>query len=146
VTAFTVAHSITLGLAIYGVVSLSPAIVEPLIAASIIYIAVENIVTAELSPRRIGVVFGFGLLHGMGFAGALKHLGLPRSEFLTALITFNLGVEAGQLAVIAVAFGIVSMWCRRRVWYRQRVVVPASIAIAAIGLYWTVQRMLDLGA
>src|SRR5205085_1006395 len=101
VTSFTVAHSITLGLTIYGVVSVSPRIVEPAIALSIAYVAIENLTTSKLKPWRVAIVFAFGLLHGMGFAGVLKDLGLPRNQFLTALITFNVGVEAGQLAVIA---------------------------------------------
>ena len=104
VTAFTVAHTISLALTIYGVVSLSPRIVEPLIALSIVYVAVENIVHPSLSPWRVALVFAFGLLHGMGFAGVLSRLGLPRSEFLTALLCFNVGVELGQLAVIGAAF------------------------------------------
>ncbi|HEV8242311.1 MAG TPA: HupE/UreJ family protein [Thermoanaerobaculia bacterium] len=140
VTAFTLAHSITLGLSIYGIFSLPSSIVEPLIALSIVYVAVENVLHPQLTPWRVAVVFCFGLLHGLGFAGALSSLGLPRSEFLTALVTFNLGVEGGQLAVIALAFLAVGSWARREVWYRSRVVVPASLAIAAVGLYWTVQR------
>ena len=140
VTAFTLAHSITLGLSIYGVFSLPSSIVEPLIALSIVYVAVENVLRPQLTPWRVAVVFGFGLLHGLGFAGALSALGLPRSEFLTALVTFNVGVEGGQLAVIGLAFLAVGWWARRETWYRSRVVVPASLAIAAVGLYWTVQR------
>src|SRR5260221_9594081 len=99
VTAFTIAHSITLGLTIYGLVSISPRIVEPMIALSIVYVAAENLMTSELKPWRGAVVFAFGLLHGMGFAGVLKELGLPRSQFLTALVTFNVGVEAGGVAL-----------------------------------------------
>jgi len=141
VTAFTVAHTITLALSIYGVVSLAPAIVEPLIAASIVYVAAENIMTGDLKPWRPVVVFGFGLLHGLGFAGVLSEVGLPRSEFVTGLIAFNVGVELGQLAVIAVAFVAVGIWAQRHAWYRARVVVPASVAIATIGLYWTIERL-----
>ncbi len=142
VTAFTIAHSITLGLTIYGLVSLSPRIVEPMIALSIVYVAVENLVTSELKPWRVAIVFAFGLLHGMGFAGVLKEMGLPRSEFLTALITFNVGVELGQLTVIATVFVLVAYWIRRKPWYRTRFVIPASLVIAAVGLFWTVQRVL----
>jgi hypothetical protein len=142
VTAFTIAHSITLALSIYGVVKIAPAIVEPLIALSIAYVAIENIFTSQLRPRRIALVSAFGLLHGMGFAGVLSELGLPRSEFVTALITFNLGVEAGQLSVIAGAFVLVAYWTRNREWYRRRIVVPASAAIALVGVFWTVQRVI----
>lgn len=140
VTAFTIAHSITLALSVYGVVSLSPSIVEPLIAASIAYVAIENILTPRLQPWRPLVVFGFGLLHGLGFAGVLQEIGLPRSQFVNALVSFNIGVEFGQLAVIALAFLAVGIWGHNRDWYRPRVVVPASAAIAVVGLYWTVER------
>lgn len=141
VTSFTVAHSITLGLTIYGVFSLPSTVVEPLIAASIVYVAVENILTTTLHVWRVFIVFGFGLLHGMGFAGVLQEVGLPRSEFLTGLISFNLGVELGQLAVISLAFLAVGMWFKDRPWYRHRVVQPASALIAMVGLYWTVERI-----
>jgi hypothetical protein len=140
VTAFTLAHTITLALTIYGVVSLPSSVVEPLIAVSIVYVAVENILTPRLTPWRPVVVFAFGLLHGMGFAGVLGELGLPRSEHLTALVAFNVGVELGQLAVIGGAFLLVGLRFRRRPWYRRRVVVPASAAIALLGLYWALER------
>jgi hypothetical protein len=139
VTAFTIAHSITLGLSIYGLLSLPSHLVEPLIALSIAYVAVENLVTRELKPWRLALVFMFGLLHGLGFAGVLRDLGLPREEFLTALLTFNLGVEGGQLTVIAVAMLLVAPGMKKD-WYRRRVVVPASITIAAVGAYWFVVR------
>ena len=140
-TAFTVAHSISLGLSIYGVIAVAPRIVEPLIAISIAYVAIENLFVSELKPRRVALVFGFGLLHGMGFAGALREIGLPRSEFLTALLTFNLGVEAGQIAVILAAFLLVGLHFSDRVWYRSRVVVPASVLIAITAAYWTIERL-----
>lgn len=142
VTAFTFAHSITLALGIYGVVTLSPAIVEPLIAASIVYVAVENLLTSRLHAWRPVVVFGFGLLHGLGFAGVLQEVGLPRTEFVTGLVAFNVGVELGQLAVIALAYALVGVWRSEPSTYRSRVVVPASALIAAVGLYWTVERMI----
>ncbi len=140
VTAFTIAHTITLGLSIYGLISLSPAIVEPLIAVSIVYVGVENILTRELKPWRVVIVFLFGLLHGMGFAGVLSEIGLPEGEFLTALITFNIGVELGQLAVIALAFLCVG-WFRHQPWYRQRIVIPGSLAISFVGAYWAIERV-----
>jgi hydrogenase/urease accessory protein HupE len=141
VTAFTVAHTITLALTIYGVVSLARPIVEPLIALSIVYVAVENISTTELKPWRVALVFAFGLLHGMGFAGVLTELGLPRSEFLPALLSFNVGVEAGQLTVIGIALLLFGLPFREKPWYRSRIVVPASVAIAAVGFYWAVERI-----
>ena len=141
VTAFTVAHTITLALTIYGVVSVARSVVEPLIAISIVYVAIENLTTTELKPWRVALVFAFGLLHGMGFAGVLTELGLPRSEFLPALLSFNVGVEAGQLTVIAIALVLLRLPFREKPWYRSRIVVPASVAIAAVGFYWAVQRI-----
>ena len=142
VSTFTIAHSITLGLTMYGIVSLPAKVVEPMIALSIAYVAIENLVTSELKPWRLALVFSFGLLHGMGFAGVLRDLGLPHLQLLTALLTFNVGVEAGQLTVIAVAFAAVASWRSNRVSYRQFIVQPASLAIALTGLYWTIQRVL----
>jgi hypothetical protein len=140
VTAFTLAHSITLGLSLVGVFSLPAAVVEPLIALSISVVALENIFFRRLKPSRWAVVFGFGLIHGMGFAGVLKDLGLPEGRFLSTLVGFNLGVELGQLAVIALAFAATA-WARNRPWYFRFVVVPVSAVIALVGLVWTVQRL-----
>lgn len=141
VTAFTVAHSITLALTMLGLVSLSPRIVEPLIALSIAWVAVENLTTTKLRRARVAIVFAFGLLHGMGFAGVLSESGLPRADFLPALLGFNVGVELGQLAVIATAYLLLVSWAERREWYRPRVVVPASVAIACAGAFWLVERL-----
>jgi len=141
VTAFTLAHSISLGLSMYGVVSLPSRLVETSIAASIVYVGVENSLTPRLHAWRPAMVFLFGLLHGLGFAGVLSELGLPRGEFAPALAGFNVGVELGQLAVIGMALLAVGRW-RRRPWYRARVIVPASLAIAAVAAFWTVQRAL----
>jgi hypothetical protein len=112
-----------------------------MIALSIAYVAIENIFLSELKTWRVALVFGFGLLHGLGFAGALKELGLPRSEFMTALLTFNAGVEAGQLAVIALAFLLVGWRYSHRDWYRARIAVPASMLIACTAVYWTIERL-----
>ncbi|HEV7667502.1 MAG TPA: HupE/UreJ family protein [Thermoanaerobaculia bacterium] len=144
VTAFTVAHTLSLALAMLGIVHLSPRIVEPLIAVSIVYVAIENVFARELKKSRVALVFAFGLLHGLGFAGVLSELGLPRSEFVPALLSFNVGVELGQLTVIAVAFLAVGAF-RNRSWYKMRIAVPASLMIAAVGLYWAVTRALGLG-
>ena len=141
VTAFTLAHTITLALTVYGVVSLRSSVVEPLIALSIVYVAVENVFPARLHAWRPLVVFCFGLLHGMGFAGVLTEIGLPRSEFVPALVSFNLGVEGGQLTVILAAFLGFGLRFRRRPWYRYRIVIPGSLAIAAVGLYWSILRV-----
>ena len=141
VTAFTVAHSITLVLAVLNVIHLSPGVIEPLIAASITFVAVENLCTTKLHVWRPLIVFVFGLVHGAGFASALSELGLPRGQLAAALVSFNAGVEAGQLAVIAGAFALVGVW-RKRPWYRKAVVVPGSVAIACVGAWWTLQRLM----
>jgi hypothetical protein len=142
VTAFTVAHSITLALSLYDVVRLPASVVEPIIAFSIVFVAVENIVNARLTWRRPLIVFGFGMVHGMGFAGVFQDLGLREGNFLSALIGFNVGVELGQLAVIALAFLAVG-WLRNSPRYRAAVVIPGSAAIAGIACYWTVQRVAE---
>ena len=141
VTMFTIAHTITLGLTMNGVIALPDNIVEPLIALSIAYIGLENIFARRLHNSRLLLVFAFGLLHGMGFAGVLKEFGMPADAFLTALISFNVGVELGQLAVIAMAFLTVGLWFGRRAWYRHVVVMTGSATIAVIGLYWTWDRI-----
>ena len=146
VSAFTLAHSITLGLSMLGVLAVPPSIVEPLIALSIAYVAVENLFVTGLSSRRIALVFAFGLLHGLGFAGALQELGLPRAEFLTALVAFNAGVEAGQIAVLAAAFLVVGLPWGGRAWYHRRIVVPASALIACVAVYWTFERLASVAA
>jgi hypothetical protein len=139
VSAFTIAHTVTLALSMYGLVQLPSRLVETLIALSIAYVAVENLFTSELKPWRPLLVFAFGLLHGLGFAGVLRELGLPEGEYVPALIAFNVGVELGQLTVIASALLLVGR-LRDRPWYRRAVVLPASLAIALVGLYWAVQR------
>jgi hydrogenase/urease accessory protein HupE len=141
ITAFTIAHSFTLALGLYGLVEVPAKIVEPLIALSIVFVAVENLFTSRLTKWRPFVIFGFGLLHGLGFAGILQELGLPRDQYLVGLVGFNVGVELGQLAVIALAWLVSSFWFQSRPWYRTRLVLPASAAIAAVGLFWTIERI-----
>lgn len=143
VTAFTLAHSVSLGLAAAGIVTLPSSWVEPLIAASIVCIALENVFAKRVTMSRTALVFAFGLLHGLGFAGVLRELGLPKGRFLTALVSFNCGVEAGQFLVIAAAFALVGWWTTRRSWYRLWVVVPASLIIAAVGAVWTIERLVS---
>lgn len=138
--AFTLAHSITLGLAMYKVIQLPSEIVEPLIALSIMYIALENVFVKRLRTSRLAVVFVFGLIHGLGFAGALNEIGLPQKSYLISLIMFNVGVELGQLTVILVAFFLVGKWFRDKPWYHKYIVTPLSLIIAAIALFWFIQR------
>ncbi len=139
-TAFTVAHSITLGLAMFGIISLSPHLVEPFIALSIMFVAIENIIGNKLRPTRILVVFVFGLIHGLGFAGVLTEMQLSQKEFVHALIGFNLGVEIGQVCIILMAWFLLVNWFNKA-WYRNRIVIPLSTTIAIIAFYWTIQRI-----
>ncbi len=141
VTGFTLAHSLTLSLAVFGFVGLPSRWVETAIAVSIAVMALDNLRSREMAPWRPAVVFGFGLLHGLGFANVLQELGLPRGEEVLALAGFNLGIEAGQLTVLALAFGVVG-WTITRPWYRARVAWPASLAIAAVAAAWAVERAL----
>lgn len=141
ITGFTLAHTVTLALGIMGFINIPPAIVEPLIAASIIFVAVENLFTDKLHRWRPVAVFAFGLLHGLGFAGVLNEIGLPPGQFVSSLIAFNVGVELGQLTVIAFCFVAVGFWFRHRHWYRHAITMPASIAIAVVAAYWFVERI-----
>jgi hypothetical protein len=140
-TAFTVAHSVTLGLAMYHVITPPAKIVEPVIALSILYVALENIFSPKLKKSRIGVVFLFGLVHGMGFAGALGHLGLPKNAYLTCLVMFNVGVELGQLTVILTAWFLLAKWFGDKPYYRKYIVIPLSAIICCVAAFWTVQRL-----
>ncbi len=140
-TAFTIAHSVTLGLAMYHVITPSPRIVEPVIAISIMYVALENIFSPRIKTSRIGIVFLFGLVHGMGFANALGEMGLPQNAYLSSLIMFNVGVEFGQLTVILAAFFLFGKWFGQKYYYRKAFVMPLSIVITAIAGYWTIQRI-----
>jgi len=141
ITAFTVAHSVTLALAMLGIIAVPASIVEPLIAASIVFIALENLATNRLSPWRPFVVFGFGLLHGLGFAGVLTEIGLSPAHFVSGLIAFNVGVEAGQLAVVAACYALIGAWFSDRAWYRAGITMPLSLAIAAVAVWWFVERI-----
>lgn len=139
-TVFTIAHATTLFLSRYGVFSLPGNIVEPLIAFSIACIALENIWWPKLGPARLVLVFAFGLVHGLGFAGSLAEVEFPKDQFLMALLGFNFGVDFGQLFIIGLALLAVGWW-RDKPWFRARIMIPCCAAIAAIGLFWTVQRI-----
>jgi hypothetical protein len=132
VTSFTLAHTVTLAMAVLGIVSVPASIVEPLIAASIVYVAVENIVSDKLHRWRPFVIFGFGLLHGLGFASVLGEFGLPNGQVIPALIGFNIGVELGQLTVIAIAFILV--WYAIRVDRGRANVAPAQALYAVLAV------------
>lgn len=140
VTAFTIAHSITLALAAFHIFSLPGRIVEPLIALSITAVAVENLFSRKVHAWRWVLVFCFGLVHGMGFADILRETHLPAGEALTALLGFNVGVEIAQLSIILAAM-LLTGWWQKRTWYFGYIAAPASIVIASIGAFWAVQRI-----
>lgn len=139
-TLFTLAHSLTLGLSIFGFVSLPTAFVEVMIALSITLVALENL-WAEDRARlwRPWIVFSCGLIHGLGFAHSFAGHTIAHEDFLTALFSFNVGIECGQLAVIGIAFGVTCLW-RNRGWYGKTIARPTCLAIASAGLYLALQR------
>jgi hydrogenase/urease accessory protein HupE len=139
VTAFTVAHSITLSLAVLGVVSIPDRLVEAVIAGSIVWVAVENLVFRDAPARRWVVSFLFGLVHGFGFAAALDPLGLPPARLALALLGFNIGVETGQAFVVALLLPVLA-WSRGKSW-EPPLVRTASVAVAVAGLAWLVERV-----
>ena len=144
ITAFTLAHTVTLGLTTLSIVKIPAAqiwLVEALIAVSITYVAIENIWRPKLGWWRVVVVFGFGLLHGIGFASVLGDLGLAQGQFVLSLIAFNIGVEGGQLAVIAIGFITLALPFGKSHSYRSYVVIPGSIAIALVGGWWAFERI-----
>jgi hydrogenase/urease accessory protein HupE len=140
VTTFTAAHTITLALATLGYVSAPADIVEPIIAASIVVIALENIFRPSYGKFRLLMVFGFGLIHGLGFAQRLIDKRIPEGSLGSALLGFNVGVELGQLAVIGLAVAV-TFWIKDEEKYRRWVVIPASALIALAGLIWAYQRV-----
>jgi hydrogenase/urease accessory protein HupE len=141
ITAFTVAHSITLAIAVLGIFTPSPKFVEPAIALSIAYVGIENFFVKDAS-KRWRITFPFGLIHGFGFAGALQEINLPSSQIPTALVTFNLGVEAGQLFAMALVLPMV-MLIRQKDWFEPRGVRVLSGAVALAGCVWFVIRIAE---
>jgi hypothetical protein len=142
VTAFTVAHSITLSLAVLGVVSLPSRFVESTIAASVVVAALNNL-RGTIEKRRWVMAFVFGLIHGFGFASALADLGLPTQALALALVGFNDGVELGQMAIV-VAFIPFAFWLRGTKFFRIGVLTVGSVAVALVAAYWCVQRAFDI--
>ena len=138
---FTLAHTITLGLAAGGYIIPDSKYVEPLIAISILFTSIENIIRDKISNWRLLIIFIFGLIHGMGFANALKEIGFAENHFLLSLLFFNIGVEAGQLSIILAAWFLMAKWFSKKSWYKQRIVYPLSAIIACIALNWTIERI-----
>jgi len=140
-TMFTLAHSITLSLSMLGIFSLPASIVEPLIALSIAYIGFENLYAHKLGTSRLAIVFAFGLLHGMGFASVLADFGMPEGSYAAALISFNIGVELAQLAILVIAYVCITHWFNDKQTFYKYVTAPGSLFIGIIGLYWTWDRL-----
>ncbi|MEL6688519.1 MAG: HupE/UreJ family protein [Pseudomonadota bacterium] len=145
ISAFTVAHTATLAMTASGILDPPASVVEPLIALSIAAVALEVFLRRSSEQWKLAVVFGFGLFHGMGFAGFVRELGLPQDQFWPALIGFNIGVEVGQLAVVALAVLLAGPIKRELAQeghsYDRMIVKPAALLIAAIGLWWFISRV-----
>lgn len=141
VTAFTLAHTLTLGLAMFGLVEISPRIVEPLIAFSIAYVAIENLLIKQSIKRKSIVVFLFGLIHGLGFASMLQSFEMNADNFLTHLIGFNIGVELAQLVIVSIVVAWLLILRALALNYRQLLVIPVSVLIALIGLWQGFERI-----
>ena len=141
-SAFTVAHTIALALSMKNIIIAPAPVIEPIIALSIVFVAVENLILNELKPWRIILVFCFGLIHGLGFASSLNEIGLPKDQFFNSILMFNIGVEVCQVLIIALIFSLLIFPFKNKLWYRYRIVYPISIAIAIISSYWTVERFL----
>lgn len=145
VTMFTIAHSVTLTLGVLGWVSVPPQFIEPLIALSIAYVAIENLFVSAMSRVRLAIVFAFGLLHGLGFASTLTEFGMPTDDFAWAMVWFNLGVEAGQVSVLLVGYFTLTVWFQSQIRFRNWVTIPGSLVVGLIGVVWTFERLPGLG-
>ena len=141
VSIFTLAHTITLSLGVLDIIKIPSMIVEPIIALSISFIAIENLFTENLKKLRPYIIFIFGLLHGLGFAGVLNEIGISEGLFISSLISFNVGVELGQISVILLSYIFIALLFQKKSWYRNRITKPLSLIIAAIGFYWFFERL-----
>lgn len=141
VSIFTIAHTITLFLGALDVIKIPSIIVEPIIALSICFIAIENLFTENIKKMRPYIIFIFGLLHGLGFAGVLNEIGISDGLFISSLISFNIGVEVGQISVILLSYIFISLLFQNKPWYRNRITRPLSLVIALIGFYWFFKRI-----
>ena len=142
ISIFTLAHTITLAISSLKIIDISSAIIEPLIAASIIYVAIENFFNSSLTKYRSIIIFFFGLLHGLGFASILSSFGLPGTNFIWALVGFNVGVEIGQLTIILAFYTIFIYWIKTKNYYRKYISIPGSLIIAVFGTFWFLERTL----
>ena len=141
VSIFTLAHTITLFLGALNIIKISALIVEPIIALSIFFVALENLFTENIKKMRPYIIFIFGLLHGLGFAGVLKEIGISDGLFFSSLVSFNVGVELGQISIILLSYIFIALLFQKKSWYRNRITKPLSLIIAAVGFYWFVERL-----
>ena len=141
ISLFTIAHTITLFLGVFNIIKISSYIVEPIIALSIAYVGIENLFKNNLSKSRTIIIFIFGLLHGLGFAGVLSDIGLVKELFVSSLISFNIGVELGQISTIVLAYLIIKLPFSKMDWYSTRITKPISLLISIIGIFWFFERI-----
>ena len=141
ISIFTLAHTITLFLGALGIIVIPTKIVEPLIALSIAYVGIENLFKENLSKSRTIIVFLFGLLHGLGFASILNDIGLVKELFISSLISFNVGVELGQILILVLAYLILRLPFDKKKWYSTLITKPISIIISIIGIFWFFERI-----
>ena len=141
ISIFTLAHTITLFLGVLNIIKIPGTVVEPIIALSICFIAIENLFTENIKRARPYVIFFFGLLHGLGFAGVLNEIGISADLFILSLISFNIGVELGQISIIIFSYIFIALLFQEKSWYRSRVTKPISMIIAFIGFCWFIQRL-----
>ena len=142
ITAFTIAHSLTLGLSVLDIISLPQATVEALIALTIIYLATEISKNRKIINTPWFMAFGFGLLHGLGFAGALNEIGIANSQMLLSLLFFNIGIELGQIALIP--FPLSLIYISKHFNYINQVKVIMSLAVGGMGFYWFIDRVIGI--
>jgi len=142
ITAFTIAHSLTLGLSVLDIISLPQATVEALIALTIIYLATEISKNRKIINTPWFMAFGFGLLHGLGFAGALNEIGIANSQMLLSLLFFNIGIELGQIALIPIPLSLI--YISKQFNYINQVKVIMSLAVGGMGFYWFIDRVIGI--
>ena len=142
ISIFTAAHSITLALAALDLIRVPSSIVEPIIAASIIYVGIQNFMEIRESRFRALIIFSFGLLLGLGFTNVLLSLEVLKKGVLFPLLEFNIGVEIGQLFILILCFSLFGFWSQEKIWCRQRIVRPLSGLIILLGLFWLIIRLI----
>ena len=142
-TLFTIAHSLTLALAVFNFINIPSQVIEIAIAFSIALVAIENLFIPTLNALRLSLVFLFGLLHGLGFANALKEIGIPKPELFGSLLGFNIGVELAQLLIVIICFLSIAYLWKKKDWYQDKLINPLNMLIACIAMVIGIQRLLN---